>query len=174
MNSLNRMSFCRLACPGDFSRWCVSLAGEEDPVCHRTPQRCQEGDGGEPLPVSRAISAEREGEHSHPLGGTGTLDELGHPQRPPQSAWPSHRALDTTVGRLCWGCKGLGWGDASSARSHVTAVTRVQAGVWEQRSILRASGERRGFIGNPPSPPKKKKKDSLWASPCPLCRRRDT
>lgn len=84
MNSLNRMSFCILACPCDFSRWCVSLAGEEDPVCHRTPQRCQEGDGGEPLPVSRAISAEREGEHSHPLGGTGTLDELGHPQRSPE------------------------------------------------------------------------------------------
>lgn len=89
MNSLNRMSFCILACPCDFSRWCVSLAGEEDPVCHRTPQRCQEGDGGEPLPVSRAISAEREGEHSHPLGGTGTLDELGHPQRPPRVPGPA-------------------------------------------------------------------------------------
>lgn len=84
MNSLNRVSFCRLACPGDFSRLGVSLAGEEDPVCHGTPQTCQEGDGGEPLPVSRAISAGREGEHGHPPGGTGTLDELGHPQRPPE------------------------------------------------------------------------------------------
>ena len=84
MNSLNRVSFCRLACPGDFSRLGVSLAGEEDPVCHGTPQTCQEGDGGEPLPVSRATSAGREGEYGHPPGGTGTLDELGHPQRPPE------------------------------------------------------------------------------------------
>ena len=39
----------------------------------------------------------------------------------------------------------------------MTAVARVQASMWEQRNILRASGKRKGFIGNPPSPPKKKR-----------------
>lgn len=54
---------CRRTCPGDFSPWCVSPAGEADPVHHGPPQRHQEGDRGEPLPVSRAA------------GGTGALGE---------------------------------------------------------------------------------------------------
>lgn len=45
---------CRQACPSDFSPWGVSPAGEADPVHHGPPERHQEGDRGEPLPVSRA------------------------------------------------------------------------------------------------------------------------
>lgn len=45
---------CRLACPGDSPPWRLCLVGEADPVHHRTPQTCHEGDCGEPLPVSRA------------------------------------------------------------------------------------------------------------------------
>ena len=110
MNRLNRVSSCRLACPGDFSHWCVSLAGEEDPVCYGTPQKCQEGDGGEPLPVSRAISAGREGEWGHPLGGMGTLDELGHPQRPSECL-PQPQSLGCYCGQALLGLQGpgLGW-----------------------------------------------------------------
>lgn len=148
----------RLACPGDFSPWCVSPAGETDPVHHRTLQRREEGDCGEPLPVSRAASTGREGER--------------HPKR----TWPSHRAADAALGRLSWGCEGLGWGGTSSAGSHGCPRERSSQNTGQgvgQINILRAQGQRKRFIETtrPHIPRKQKKeKDSPWASQRQLCR----
>ena len=86
---------CRLACPGDFSSWCVSLAGAADPVHHGLSQGHQKGGCGEPLPVSRAVA---------PLGGTSALGQhsvfcLGT-QRPQEGLGPA-----TQASNQCW-CRG--------------------------------------------------------------------
>lgn len=138
----------RLACPGDFSPWCVSPAGKTDPVHHRTLQRREEGDCGEPLPVSRAASTGREGER--------------HPRR----TWPSHRAADAALGRLSWGCEGLGWGGTSSAGSHGCPRERSSQNTGQgvgQINILRAQGQRKRFIETtrPHIPRKQKKKKRI-------------
>lgn len=125
----------------------MSLTGETNPVHHRTPQKRQEGDRGEPLPVSRATSGERSRERSASGRRVPQMSALS-------SAWALTEVLEGFAPAaehrmLPWaGCAGAaraGPGRGGASPSVATLPTGAQEPEYRSDKHLESSWEEKGL-----------------------------